>query len=68
MFSGVGNVLFRACSQTLNGHDQVVTLGEPLVQVTPPRGPFMVCRKMAMKDEPNNELRCSRNVLFFRFS
>ena len=28
-------------------------------QVIPPRGPFMVSRKLAMKDEPNVELRCS---------
>ena len=25
VFSGVGNVLFRTCSRTLNGQDQVVT-------------------------------------------
>ena len=30
MIYGIGNVLFRTCSQTLNGHDPVVTLGEPL--------------------------------------
>ena len=28
-------------SQTLNGQNPVVTLGEPLVQVIPPSGPFM---------------------------
>ena len=27
VFSGVGNVLFSTCSQTLNGHDQVVASG-----------------------------------------
>ena len=64
VFSGVCNVLFRTCSQTLLKHDQVVALGEPLAQVIPPRGPCMVSRKMAMKDEPNIELRCSRNVHF----
>ena len=48
-------MLFRTCSQTLHGHDQVVTLGEPLAQVIPPRGPFMVSRKLAMKDEPNEK-------------
>ena len=30
----------------------------------PSRGPFMVSRKMAMKDEPNIGSRCSQNVHF----
>ena len=52
----------RTCSQTFNGQDQVVTSCEPLVQVIPLRGPFMVSRKLAMKDEPNIGSRCSRHV------
>ena len=34
------------------------TSGEPLEQVMTLRGPFMVNRKLAMKDEPHIELRC----------
>ena len=34
-------------------------------QVITLRGPFLVSGKVAMKDEPNIRLRCSRNVLFF---
>ena len=55
-------MLFWTFSQSLNGHDQVVTLGEPLVQVIPPLEPFMVSDKPATRDEPKIGLRCSRNV------
>ena len=62
------NVLFWTCSQTLNGHDPVVTVGEFVVQVMTPRGPFLVSGKMAMKNEPNIRLRWSRTVHFCLFS
>ena len=39
MIYGFGNVFFWTHSQTLNGHDAVVTFVEPLEQVIPPRGP-----------------------------
>ena len=58
MIRGLGNVLFSPCSQTSNGHDPVLSPGEPLEQVITLRGPFMASRKVAMKDEPNIELRC----------
>ena len=60
MIRGIGNVLFSTCSQTSNGHDHVVSPGEPLEQVITPRGPISVSLKLAMKDEPNIGLRsCS---------
>ena len=62
------NVLFWTCSQTLNEHDPVVTVSEFVVQVMTPRGPFLVSRKMAMKNEPNIRLRWSRTVHFCLFS
>ena len=36
--------------------------GEPLMHVITLRGPFMVNSKLAIRDEPNIRLRCSRNV------
>ncbi len=62
MIGGIGNVLFWTHSQTLNG--PVVTSFEPLVQVITPRGPFLVSRKLTIRDEPNIRLRCSRIVHF----
>ena len=58
MIYGIGNVFFWTHSQTSNGHDPVVTSGEPLEQVTTLCGPFMVSRKFAMKDDSNIGLRC----------
>ena len=37
-------------------------LGEPLKHVITLRGPFMVSTKLAIRDDPNIRLRCSRNV------
>ena len=39
--------MFSTYSQTLNGHDQMVTLGERLEQVIHPRGPFLWCVRCA---------------------
>ena len=58
MIYGIGNVLFSTFSQTLNGQDLLVTSGEPLEQVTTPRGPFLVSAKIAMRHEPNIESSC----------
>ena len=61
MIRGLGHALFWTCSQTLNGHDPVLTSGEPIEQVTTLRGPFVVSAKMAMRHEPNIvSRRCSR--------
>ena len=47
MIRGIGNVLlFSTCSQTSNGHDHVVSPGEPLKQVITPRGPISVSLKI----------------------
>ena len=37
----------------------MVSFGEPLKHVITLRGPFMVSRKLAIRDEPNIGLRCS---------
>ena len=39
-----------------------VSFGEHLKHVITLRGPFMVSRKLAIRDEPNIRFRCSRNV------
>ena len=41
----------------------MLTSSEPLEQVITPRGPFMASRKVAMKSEPNIELRCSKTLV-----
>ena len=61
MIRGIGNVLLSTYSQTSNGQNPMVTLGQPLVQMITPRGPILVSRKLAMKEEPNIELRFSRH-------
>ena len=58
MIGGLAHVFFSTYSQTFNDEDPMVTSGEPLEQVTTPRGPSMVSLNVAMKDEPNIELRC----------
>ena len=40
VIGGIGHVLFFTYAQTSNGQNPVVTLGQPLVQVITPRGPF----------------------------
>ena len=58
MIGGLGHVFFSTYSQTLNGHDPVLTSGYPLEQVITLRGPFLVGRKLTMRHEPNIEFRC----------
>ena len=58
MIAGIGNVLFSTCSQTSNEQDLRVSFGEPLKHVITLRGPFIVSRKLAIRDDPNIRLRC----------
>ena len=58
-------MLFWTHSQTLNEHDLVVTSFEPVVQVITPRGPFLISRKLTIRDEPNIRLRCSKKSFMF---
>ena len=70
MVRGIKNVPCSTCSQTENVWDPVVIFGEPLKHVITLRGQILVSRKLAIRDDPNIRLRCSRKVekhLFYRW-